>query len=100
NVIAMSAELLLDPLIAEDVRSKQIEVILRSTRRMNRLIQDLLDVARIEADRLYLVREPIDAGRLAREAVDLGTGLAALKGVTISFEAAARTMPVLADHDR
>lgn len=100
NVIAMSAELLLDTAIPEEARSKQIEVILRSTRRMNRLIQDLLDVARIEADRLSLTKEPMDPARLAREAVEFASGLAALKGVSITFAPNATLPPVLADHDR
>src|SRR5690606_18282577 len=54
STISMSAELLLDESFPESQRKLHAQVIRRSAKRMNRLIEDLLDVVRTEADRLTL----------------------------------------------
>ena len=52
-------------------------MILRAGKGMNRLIKDLPDAARIEADQLILDREIQEPENLAREPVDLRAFLAA-----------------------
>jgi signal transduction histidine kinase len=48
-----------------------VEIILRSTDRLVDLVNDLLDVAQIEADRVELNRRPIDVGEAVREVTEL-----------------------------
>ena len=48
-----------------------VEIILRSTDRLVDLVGDLLDVARIEADRVEISRRPIDVGEAVREVTEL-----------------------------
>ena len=48
-----------------------VEIILRSTDRLVELVNDLLDVARIEADHVEINRRPIDVGEAVREVVEL-----------------------------
>jgi signal transduction histidine kinase len=72
-------------------RMKFGEQIQRSTERMNRLIQDILDVTRIEAGRLSLERKPYKVGPLVSEALETLRPLAAARSMTLSIE------PALAD---
>jgi signal transduction histidine kinase/HAMP domain-containing protein len=48
-----------------------VDIILRSTDRLVDLVNDLLDVARIEADRVEISRRPIDLGEAVREVTEL-----------------------------
>ncbi len=102
SAIVMSAELLLDSEtpFAPEQQARQAQIIRRSAERMNRLIQDLLDVARLEAGRLYLVREYQQPLHLVRESVELNAALAAANSLALRTDGAEATPPVLADRDR
>ena len=100
STIAMSAELLLEPDWDVDQRNRQLEVIRRSAARMDRLIEDLLDVARIEGDRLSLNRTHQNPKLLVREAVELNQALATKRRLTLRSEIPDDCGPIHADHDR
>jgi signal transduction histidine kinase/CheY-like chemotaxis protein len=58
----------------ENMSPRQIEfvdIILKSTDRLVDLVNDLLDVARIEANHVEINRRPIDVGEAVREVTDL-----------------------------
>ena len=73
NTIQMSTSFLLDVLADPDAKNvpliPQLQVMQRSTRRANALIQDLLDVSRIDAGTLAVATTAIDASMLIRDAV-------------------------------
>lgn len=100
TTIVMSAELLRDLPLSEEQRAQQLEVIINSGRRMNRLIQDLLDVARIESDRLQLERSSQEPESLVRDAVELNAVRAAAKSLRLEHGAAVGTHLVCADRHR
>jgi signal transduction histidine kinase/DNA-binding NarL/FixJ family response regulator len=55
-----------------DARQQEfVDIILRSTDRLVELVNDLLDVARIEADSVEIARRPIDIGEAVREVAAL-----------------------------
>jgi len=63
-----------------------IRHILNGGRHLLGLINEVLDIARIEADRLALSLEPVHLGGVMREAVDMVRPLAAARGVTVIVE--------------
>jgi PAS domain S-box-containing protein len=102
NTILMSAGFLLDTAPAEERRAsfKQLQIIRRQAHQMNRLIQDLLDVARIEAGRLPIEKEPVKPRMLISEAIESHQPLAAEKGLQLRCHAP-DDLPLLeADRER
>jgi signal transduction histidine kinase len=71
-----------------------------AARRMKRLIQDLLDVSRVEAGKLALERAVVQTRELVAEAVEAQSALAAASSIELRLEAAADLPDVLADRDR
>ena len=102
STIAMSAALLKDSEIDldEQERVKQLDIIVRSAQRMNRLIQDLLDVARIEGGRFAVNCRCGDPGALAAEACDVFNSLAAEKAVGLECRIEPSLPSVNVDRDR
>ena len=56
------------------------------TARLQRIVEDLLLVAEIEADRLELVRAPTDLGELATETVEAALPRAAERGIELILD--------------
>jgi PAS domain S-box-containing protein len=103
NVISLGATYLLKhlPERAEGASwRKQAELIRRSADRAVRLIQDLLEVAKIESGRLAVERGPEDVGCLLDEVIELHRPLAEARGLRLERELEADAPPVLADRSR
>jgi signal transduction histidine kinase len=102
STVAMSASLLADSEIAlsDDQRRSTIGVIARSAQRMNRLIQDLLDVARIEGGRLTISCKCEDGGTLASEAFESFRSIAEQKEIALTCDVEPELPHVLVDRDR
>jgi PAS domain S-box-containing protein len=84
----------------EDKRKRQIAILQRSTREMDRLMSDLLDVARIEAGTFAIRRDRVDVGALIREALELFDPQAVSRGIALGGDVPGSLPPVLADRDR
>lgn len=102
GTVMMSASLLRDRDIPlnDEQRGQQLDIISRSAQRMNRLIQDLLDVARMEGKRFTLTCRCEDPAALATEAVQSFLPMATAKTVTLTSHSAARLPRVMVDRDR
>ncbi|HEY7407811.1 MAG TPA: ATP-binding protein [Gemmatimonadaceae bacterium] len=84
SVIDMCAVSLADRLAPEDEAARSlVRTIESSTQWMNRLIEDLLDVARVEAGRLALERQSHDLVRVISEATVMLEPLIAEKSLTL-----------------
>lgn len=72
----------------------------RAALRMNRLIQDLLDVTRMEAGRLSLSRDRVDAGQVIQESAEMHQPLAASALLKLEVESSGPLPAVWGDRDR
>ncbi len=80
---------------------RDLQIMERETIRLQALIDDLFTLSRAEVNRLELRREPIDAGRVARQAVESAAPLAWQRGrVTVATQVATDVPLALGDAGR
>ena len=84
GLLGMNALLLASPLNPEQRR--QAEAVRRSGQMMLRLVNEALDMARIEAGRLELLPQPVDLPALVSEVAELQRPLAQAKGLQFALE--------------
>ena len=100
NTVGMAAAVLKDVVPVPDIGRKSIASILRATARMNRMIQDLLDVSVIQGGALAIDPRPLDIAPVLEEAVESFGPEAAERGLTVSVEVEVALPKVRADRDR
>jgi len=79
---------------------QHLQVVLNRTREMTLLIDDLLDVERIESGRVIWHREPLDLALLVEQVVQGLLPLARQKGLKLEWSAAPNLPQAVADMDR
>ncbi len=85
----------------EHARAREsLGIIERSIAQADLLIQDLLDVARLQVGKLHLDMRLIDPAALAREAIDLHRALADARNITLHLRMPERLHSVCADRHR
>jgi len=84
----------------EPLTPKMIDVLERQTAALSRLVDDLLDVSRIKADKIALRPEPLDLVELIDNAVSSCAGLIEQRRHTLTVEAPAQPIEVIADSVR
>jgi PAS domain S-box-containing protein len=80
---------------------QQIEGIIRATQQMNRMVQDLLDLARVESGQLFNIeKEQRDATELAVQVVQLFEPLATARHLALETDLDLSEVSLLCDGDR
>jgi signal transduction histidine kinase len=102
STIMMSASLMLElpGTVATGLPRRQVEIVQRAAERMNRLIQDLLDVKRIESGQLVVDPRPDSASTVITEAMEMLRPLAAASSVQLAAELPGDLPTVLIDPPR
>jgi len=100
NLIGASAELARDLPPERAKLGERMDLIIDTVGRMNRLIQDLLEVSKIEAGKLALDRRPTDVALLLEEAAHLLEPAAQEAGIDLRFEETETSVAVDVDQDR
>lgn len=99
TVIALSAVFLLDE--SQDATTREVaQDIVRSSARMERLLTDLLDVARIESGTLGVVQREHDIGELLHGVCQSYRPLFVDRGLTFTADEHAVRVMAAIDHDR
>ena len=100
NTIGMTASLMLNTTCTAEQQRDHLLRVQRAGERMNRLIQDLLDVAKLEAGRVAIDAKPLEVAPLLREAQDMLTPLAAERSIQLETVTAESLPTVAADSGR
>jgi len=100
NTMLMGAELLLDSAPPDSTTRRHALIVQRAGERMNRLVQDLLDVKRMESGRLAIEPRQMSSHALLLEAVEALSSLAASSSIDLAMDESDDQPPVLADPHR
>jgi signal transduction histidine kinase len=100
HTISMCASLLLDVPMQPGDQNGHLTRIKRAGERMNRLIQDLLDVAKLEAGRVGIDARELAVAPLVREAHEMLAPLAAEKSLQLDYVVADGLPSLTADAGR
>ncbi|MEP2532891.1 sensor histidine kinase [Shimia sp.] len=77
-----------------------LEIALRNGRRLAVLIDDLLDLEKLDAGKLSFSFEPVELGALVTEAVEANAGYATLAGVSFNCDTSEQAITISADSSR
>jgi signal transduction histidine kinase len=100
GTIFTSASLLLEMQLPPEAHQRQLQIIRRTARAMDRLIQDLLDASSLESGRFSIDTRPESARALALEATELHANIASARGIELSHDLDGGDLRVQVDHDR
>ncbi|SFU89140.1 sensor histidine kinase [Halomonas korlensis] len=86
--------------LPEEKRLHFLDVVVRESQRLSRLIEEILDLARLESGRMTLDPRPLDLVELAQHSVDAVHRLQETRGVNLEVDMAVSAAPVIGDPDR
>jgi signal transduction histidine kinase len=102
TAVRTSVGLLLDPAVepSQEQRRTLLETVDRNASRMQRVVGDILDLARFRAGSVQLQLRRFDATELARSAIASIAPLAETRGQRIDLDAPAERVPLFGDFRR
>jgi two-component system OmpR family sensor kinase len=100
SVQGFSQALLDGTALDESARHRAASIIHEEAGRMRRLVDDLLDLARLEGGQVSMAHEPVDVGNVLRTCADRFAPQSEQSGVSLSVEVPPTLPPVTGDADR
>jgi len=102
NTIYMSSQLLMEIVskVEHPTEHRQVAIVQRAADRMNRLIQDLLEVKRIESGNLALEKRSTDATSVVSEALEILRPIATASSLRLESEVSPDLPPIRVDPPR
>jgi PAS domain S-box-containing protein len=101
NTVMMAAGLMMESSSPDRPQERrQVEIVRRAADRMNRMIQDLLDVKRMESGQLWLDPRPEPVSDLIGDTIEMLRPLAAGSSIRVESHVVSDLPPVLADATR
>ena len=77
-----------------------LQIALNNCERLVRIINDILDVSKIESGNLVLHKKPVNVAELVRQSIDVVSGAARNTSVGLAAKVPADLRPVMVDPDR
>jgi signal transduction histidine kinase len=101
NTVTMAIGLMLENTPVERTQERrQVEIVRRAADRMNRMIQDLLEVKRMESGRLAIDLRPEDVDVIINDMIEMLRPLAVGSSIALEASVPEGLPPVLADSAR
>jgi PAS domain S-box-containing protein len=101
NTVTMAISLMLENTPVERTQERrQVEIVRRAADRMNRMIQDLLDVKRMESGRLAIDLQPEEVDVIINDMIEMLRPLAVGSSIVLESSVPVGLPPVLADSAR
>jgi len=100
SIIGFSETIASDPDMSNEMRNEFNNTILNEGKRLARLINDVLDISKIEGGKLEFVKFRFDAVALIKEIIGAQTKSAEAKNIILSSELADEEILIDADKDR
>ena len=100
SIRSLSESLLDGDDIPRERQLQLLAIIAQESQRLSRMINQLLDLSRIEAGKMEWRLEGLDLREVVAQAVATNEALFGGKGITLSVAAGERPVPVLADRDK
>lgn len=95
------SEAIVDDIAGSDEEKKEIaQIIYEESLRMGRLVNELLDLARLEAGHFQLHKETLEVASFVEKVVRKFQGLARDEGIDLKLEIAKNLNPIYVDPDR
>ncbi len=83
-----------------DEQKKALDIILRNTNRLERLIQDILDISRLESGTMKFIIKKTDIIKMVNEVAETMQVSADVKGIKITTETGTDVLELTIDKDR
>ncbi|PWB55905.1 MAG: hypothetical protein C3F06_01940 [Candidatus Methanoperedenaceae archaeon] len=101
SAIRTSAEFLgSEGTIEPDIRKEMLDNVISNVDRLTRLINDILDLSKIEAGKMEFHYEKVNVEEIAKAAIENIRYLALKNNIAVSMELPENLSPVLADRDK
>jgi signal transduction histidine kinase len=95
------SEILQDnPELSQSEKQKFLDIVVKETERLTRLINQILNLAKIEAGQADWQMRDLDMVELAREAIDSTSQLFSDKGIVLNADLPKQPVILFGDHDR
>jgi len=100
SIRAFSEILRDNPDLAAARRSEYLDIVIKESERLTRLINDVLDLAKIGSGSAEWHAVPLDLRQVIRDALSTISQLLKEKDVGLTLELPSQQAPIVADHDR
>ena len=100
HTLIMTTSLLADTEVSREKRDQLLGVMQRSASRMNRLIDDLLDVVRQEAGQMRLDLSEVSVSSLVSQTAEMFQNTATERGISLYVVECSPTLAVMGDSER
>jgi PAS domain S-box-containing protein len=100
SIMGFAQTLLRDPNLPTETAQKFLTIILQDGQRLSRLVEDLLDLSKIESGKIELVKQSTNLVDIAEYAIHLAGAESSAKSLTIAFERPEQPVVATIDRDR